>query len=57
MGPEKKLLPIAILYSAILGCVMPINGFLLSKIVAKFTEYFILIKFEMKADDAASAKT
>lgn len=39
MGEERKLLPKALFFSLVMGCVMPLNGFLISKIVTKMTEY------------------
>lgn len=39
MGDEKKLLPMALLYSAISGCALPVNGFLLAKIIALLSIY------------------
>ncbi len=42
MGNERKLLPFALLYSALAGFTMPLNGFLLARVIGKMTLYIKL---------------
>lgn len=39
MGEERKLVPKGLFFSLIMGSIMPLNGYFLSKIIGQMTLY------------------